>query len=357
MRVRSGVTFHNGKPLTADDIIFSFQRIMDPKSPKFGAPQLSLLDYKHLVKVDQMTVRFPFTSPFSAFYQLLSDYNYFIVPVGYTTTHPIGTGPFKFESFTPGQQSVFTRNGIYWNGPAYVDEVVISDFADETTQVNALLAGQVDAIDSLSAASITSLSSQDQGVVVSLSGNSTPFTMRCDVPPFNDVRVRQAMRYLIDRQQMLNLVFDGHGLIGNDLFSIFDPDFNHSIPQREQDVDKAKSLLKQAGQSGLTVPLTTAAIAPGTVQVSQVFAQQAKAAGVNVDLKEVTATDLFGPNFLKWQFSQDNWAPTPLFHPGGRRPSPRGSVQRVPFRQPAVQQALQRGPGHRRRGEAAPDRL
>ena len=85
-------------------------------------------------------------------------------------------------------------------------------------------------------------------------------------------------------------------------------------------------MLKQAGQSGLTVPLTTAAIAPGTVQVSQVFAQQAKAAGVNVDLKEVTATDLFGPNFLKWQFSQDNWAPTPFFTQVGE-----GQVPGAPF--------------------------
>jgi peptide/nickel transport system substrate-binding protein len=326
MRVRPGITFHNGKPLTADDIIFSFQRIMDPKSPKFGAPQLSLLDYKHLVRVDSRTVRFPFTSPFSAFYQLLSDFNYFIVPVGYDVKHPIGTGPFKFQSFTPGVQSIFVRNENYWGGAPYVDEVVISDFPDETSQVNALLAGQIDAVNALSAASMSSLSSQGQVVVVSLSGNSTPFTLRCDIPPFNDVRVRQAMKYLIDRDEMLKLVFDGHGVIGNDLFSIYDPDFDHNIAQRTQDVDKAKSLLKQAGQSGLTVQLTTAAIAPGTVQVSEVFAQQAKAAGVNVNLKTVTATDLFGPNFLKWSFAQDNWAPTPFFTQVGE-----GQVPGAPF--------------------------
>ena len=107
-----------------------------PKEPEIrGAPALAL-DYKHLVRVDARTVRFPFTSPFSAFYQLLSDFNYFIVPVGYTTTHPIGTGPFKFESFTPGEQSIFMRNENYWGRAPYVDEVVISDFADETTQVD-----------------------------------------------------------------------------------------------------------------------------------------------------------------------------------------------------------------------------
>lgn len=326
MRVRSGITFHNGKPLTADDIIFSFQRIMDPHDPKFGAAQMSLLDWKHMQKLDNLTVRFPFTAPFSAFYQTLSDYNYFIVPVGYDVKHPVGTGPFKFESFQPGVQSIFTRYPDYWDTPAYVDELVIIDFPDETSQVNSLLSGQVDAIDSLSAASIPTLTSQGKDVIVSLSGNSTPFTMRCDIPPFNDVRVRQAMKYLMDRQQMIDLVFDGHGLLGNDLFSIYDPDYDHQIPQRTQDIDKAKFLLKQAGQSGLTVTLTAGPVGPGVVEAATVFAQQAKAAGVTVKLSDVTATTLFGPSFLKWPFSFDNWAPTPFFTQVGE-----GQVPGAPF--------------------------
>jgi len=327
MRVRPDVTFHNGKSLTADDIIFSFQRIMNPKSPKFGAAQLSLLDWRHLKKLDNRTVKFPFTSPYSAFLQLLADYNYFIVPVGYDPKHPIGTGPFRYKSFTPGQQSVFVRNENYWeDGLPYVDEVVIIDFADETSQVNALISGQVDAIDSLSAASISSLTSQGQKAVISKSGNSVPFTMRVDVPPLNDVRVRQALRYLVDRKQMLQIVFGGYGLIGNDLFSINDPDFDHNIPQREQDIPRAKSLLRQAGQSNLTLQLTTAGIAPGAVQASEVFAQQAKAAGVTMNVRQATPTDLFGPNFLKWSFAQDNWAPTYFLTQVGE-----GQVPGAPF--------------------------
>jgi peptide/nickel transport system substrate-binding protein len=327
MRMRPDVIFHNGKPLTADDVIFSFQRIMNPKAPKFGAAQLSLLDWKHLQKLDNRTVKFPFTSPYSAFYQLLADYNYFIVPVGYDTKHPIGTGPFKFKSFTPGQQSVFVKNENYWeHGLPYVDEVVISDFTDETSQVNALISGQVDAIDSLSPASISSLSTQGQKVVISKSGNSVPFTMRVDVPPLNDVRVRQALRYLVNRKQMLQVVFGGYGLIGNDLFSIYDPDFDHNIPQREQDIPRAKSLLRQAGQSNLNIQLTTAGIAPGAVQASVVLAQQAKAAGVTINIRQATPTVLFGPDFLKWSFAQDNWAMTYFLTQVGE-----GQVPGAPF--------------------------
>lgn len=308
MRMRPGVEFHNGKTLTADDVIFSFQRIMNPKSPKPGAAQLSLLDYKNLKKLDQRTILFPFSSPFSPFVQLLADYYYFVVPVGYDPAHPVGTGPFKYQSFTAGQQSTFVRNPHYWEpGLPYVDEVVINDFADETSQINALISGQVDAIDALSAPSIAALRSQGQKVVISNSGSYTPITMRVNVAPFNDVRVRQALRYVADREQMLQHVFGGHGLVGNDLFSIYDPNYNHSIPQRTQDLDKAKSLLKAAGQSGLHVQLATAPIAAGVPECAQVFAQQASAAGINISIQSVTATAMFGPNYLKWPFAFDTW--------------------------------------------------
>jgi peptide/nickel transport system substrate-binding protein len=308
MRMRPGVEFHNGKPLTADDVIFTFQRIMNPKNPKPGAAQLSLLDYKNLKKLDERTVRFPFTSAFSPFPQLLADYYYFVVPVGYDPKHPVGTGPFKYKSFTPGERSIFGRNKHYWeSGLPYVDEVVISDFADETSQVNGLISGQVDAIDSLSAASISALRSQGQKVVISDTGSYTPITMRVDVAPFSDVRVRQALRYVIDREQMLKHVFGGYGRIGNDLFSVYDPDYDHAIPQRNQDLDKAKSLLRAAGQSGLHVRLISSPIAAGVTECAQVFAEQASGAGIVVDIQSTTPSDMFGPNYLKWAFAFDTW--------------------------------------------------
>jgi peptide/nickel transport system substrate-binding protein len=308
VRLRPGIEFHNGKLLTADDLIFSFQRIMNPKSPKPGAAQLSLLDYKRLKKIDNRTVRFPFTSPFSPFVQLLADYYYFVVPVGYDPQRPVGTGPFKYKSFTPGQQSVFVRNDRYWeSGLPYVDEVIISDFTDETSQINGLLSGQVDAIESLSATSVSALQSQGQKVLISKTGSYTPITMRVDVAPFNDVRVRQALRYVIDREQMLKLVFGGYGQIGNDLFSLYDPDYDHGIPQRTQELDRAKALLKSAGHSGLHVSLTSSPIAAGVTLCAQVFAEQARGAGITVDIQSVTPTDMFGLNYLKWPFAFDTW--------------------------------------------------
>src|SRR5262249_27125475 len=127
MRLRPGVTFHNGKDVTADDVIYTFQRIMDPKNPKSGAAQLTSLEYKTIQKLDKRTVRLPFSSPFSPLLQILADGYFFIVPVDYDAKAPVGTGPFKFKSFTPGQQSTFVRNENYWEtGLPYVDELVIS---------------------------------------------------------------------------------------------------------------------------------------------------------------------------------------------------------------------------------------
>ena len=131
--------------------------------------------------------------------------------------------------------------------------------------------------------------------------------MRVDVAPFSDARVRQAMRLLVDRQEMLSELFKGHGTIGNDIFSPWDPAYNHSLPQRRHDPEQAKSLLKQAGHESLSVELVTAPISQGTVNMAQLFAQQAKAAGVNVQLRQVTSTDFYGPNYLKWPFAQDYW--------------------------------------------------
>jgi peptide/nickel transport system substrate-binding protein len=121
------------------------------------------------------------------------------------------------------------------------------------------------------------------------------------------------MRLIIDRQQMLNVVFLGHGIIGNDVVSYFDPSYDHSLPQRHQDIDQAKSLLKAAGRENLTTTFVTAPMGQGAVQSAQVLAQQAKAAGVTINLRQLTVTDFFGPNYLKWVFSQDTWQAFPYF--------------------------------------------
>lgn len=306
VRVRPGVTFHNGKTLTADDVIYSLNRIVNPKAPLPGAVPLAAVDVAGMRKLDSRTVKIPCHTPYAILDQTLANYYYNIVPVGYNPKAPVGTGPFKYVSFTPGQQSIFARYANYWrNGQPYVDQVVITEFADETSQLNALSSQQIHMVNQLSSAAGRTLQSSGSKVVISKGGGWVPFTMRVDVAPFNDARVRQAMRLLVDRQQMLNAVFGGYGTVGNDVFSHYDPSYDTSLPQRTYDPAQARSLLKAAGHENPTLELVTAPIAQGAAASAQVLAQQARAGGVTVSLRQVTVTDFYGPQYLKWTFAQD----------------------------------------------------
>jgi len=309
IRVKQGITFHNGKTLTADDVIYTFQQILNPKTPGSAAAGLASVDAKGMTKLDAYTARIPCRTPFATLAEALAIPGYSdIIPVGYNPAAPVGTGPFKVKSFSPGTQSTFVRNGGYWqSGLPYLDEIVITNYSDQTSQVNALLAGQVDVVNLLSEEVISEVQGEGKNILLSAGGGWNPFTMRVDTGTFGDVRVRQAMRLVVDRQQMLDLVFGGFGTLGNDLFGIWAPEYDHSLPQRHQDIDQARSLLKAAGAEDLHVTLVTSDIAQGTVLAAQVFAQQASQAGITVNVQDVTVDEFYGTNYLKWQFAQDYW--------------------------------------------------
>jgi peptide/nickel transport system substrate-binding protein len=308
VRLRPGVTFHNGQPVTADDVIFSLRRIINPKNPGTGAASIGYVDLKRTRKLDSRTVRIALQFPNVGFPDDVGQYFNGIVPVGYDPKNPVGTGPFKYKSFAPGEQSVFVRNSDYWNGAPHVDSVTIIDFADDTAKVNALLSGQVHAITNLPAAQLAQVRGLPSlRVLISKAGAWQPFTMRVDTAPFSDVRVRQAFRLIVNRQQMIDQVLLGQGRLGNDMYAPLDPGYNSTLPQRHQDLERAKFLLKQAGHSGLKVTLVTAPVFEGIVEAAQVFAAQADSAGVTVKLNKTDTTTFYGSNYLKWPFAQDFW--------------------------------------------------
>jgi peptide/nickel transport system substrate-binding protein len=311
IRVRPGITFHDGKPLTADDVIFTLTRIITGKLT--GATPLGPVDVKGLKKLDSRTVLVPMTSPYGSFIDQLAYWYYlYVVPVGFNPKQPNGTGAFKFQSFTPGQRSVFTRNANYWkSGLPYVGTVTIIDFSDSASLQNALLTGVIHGAGALEGPQIAALRANSTvRTVASHTGAITPFTMRVDQAPFNDVNVRQAMRLLVNRPQLVNSALDGFAVPASDVFSPYDPDFDQSL-HREQDIPQAKALLKKAGQQNLTVQLVTSPVATGTVAMATVLQQQAKAAGVTINLRTVDPSTFFGPNYLHWTFSQDfyNYSP------------------------------------------------
>jgi peptide/nickel transport system substrate-binding protein len=310
VRLKDGIEFHNGKTVGADDVIFSLQRITDPKDPKVGNSSISYIDRKNLKKIDERTVRIPLNLTNAAFPDDLGQYFNAIVPTDYDPKKPVGTGPFKYQSFSPGERSVFVKNPNYWQpGRPYADQLVIIDFPDDTARTNALLGGQVEAINNLPAAQLAAVQGNPNlRVLSSPTGAWQPFTMRIDAAPFNDVKVRQAFRLMVDRKQMVQQVLSGQGSVANDLYARYDPMYASDLPQRNQDLEQAKSLLQSAGKAGMTVELVTSPVFNGIVEAAQVFAEQAKGAGVNVKVRKVDTGTFYGDNYLKWPFAQDFWA-------------------------------------------------
>jgi peptide/nickel transport system substrate-binding protein len=308
IRVHKGIEFQDGKTLTADDVIYSLQRIGTQANGLTGFAATASMDIKNLKKVDQYTVQLPLKTPDSTVPQTLASYTFGIVPEGYDAypSPQIGTGPYKLKSFTPGQSSVSERNPNYWrSGQPYFDTVTIQDFDDSTAQVNALLGGQIDAMTDLPASQVQVVESHSMKSLISKTGGWLPLCMAIDMPPFDDNRVRQAMRLIVDRQGMIDQIVSGYGFIGNDLYAPFDDGYNSELPQREQDIDQAKSLLKQAGMENATIDLHTTNGASGMVNLATVFATQAKEAGLTINVKN--DPNYYGDAYLKLAFSVDFW--------------------------------------------------
>ncbi len=308
IKMRPGVTFHNGKDVTAEDAWFSIQRVADPKAPLSAGGQLSqIIDFSSTKVVDPTTLQLVLNTPYAILDSLLAEYTLGIIPTDFDIKNPVGTGAFAFESFDPGKTSTFTKYADYWGDGAFVDELQIQDFADDNAKVNALQAGQVQTVDNLPYNLIDTIEGAGGGVLVSETGAWVPFTMRVDVAPFSDVRVRQAMRLIVDRQAMIDQTLSGYGTLGNDLYAPFDPAYaGDDLPQREQDIEQAKSLLKSAGQEGLQVELFTGddigSVAPAAANL---FVEQAKLAGV--DVKVTKKTPFYDDDYLSYPFAQDFW--------------------------------------------------
>jgi peptide/nickel transport system substrate-binding protein len=315
VKLRPGVEFHNGKTFGADDLIYSIRQMAKPTS--FAVPFVSGINLRDMKKIDNLTVKIPLTAPDADLAANFTYYNTWIMQDGETDfKKPVGTGPFMAESFTPGQQSVFKKNPNYWvSGKPYVDELKIVSIDDPTARLNALLSGQIDMMAQLPTAQAKA--HQQTGDITVLSGHSPQpmmFYMDTSKPPFNDNNVRMAMKLIADRQALIDGALNGYGKLGNDIVGSGLPFYDSSLPQRTQDIEQAKSLLAKAGQSNLQVLLQTSQIFPGFVESATLLAEQAKAAGVDIKLKQEPANAYYNPSllYLKMPFAETQWAITSM---------------------------------------------
>jgi peptide/nickel transport system substrate-binding protein len=310
VKLRPGVKWHDGSAFTADDVIWSLRAMGDPKH--VGSAAVGNVKLAGLKKTGPLVVQIPLKGPDARLSDSFVQQGNVIVKNGTKSfAKPIGTGAFMFKSFEVGVRSLCVRNPDYWdNGKPYVDEWEDISIDDNAARLNALLGGQIDMMSQLDFAQAKAQKGKGKiRVIDAPSPAYQVFIMRVDRPPFNDVKVRQAMRLIVDRQALINVALGGFGTLGNDLFGKGLPYYADSLAVRKQDIEQAKSLLKQAGKSDLSVTLQTSDIVPGFTQAATLLAQQAQKAGVKIAIKKEPANSYFDTSLLytKMAFAQSYW--------------------------------------------------
>ncbi len=314
--LKDGIKFQNGNEVTADDVVYSFKRMLNKDDALYGGSVLrQVMDETGVSKVDDRTVELKLLQGVSNFKEALCSYVCAIVPQGYArfsgdATTQIGTGPYMLKEFEVGKQSVHVKNPYYWDtGKPYFDEVHIIDFADGDAMINALLADQIDICADISSASVETVTGTNgYKVLNSAGGGWLTISMAVDQDPFTDVRVRQAMRLIVDRDAMVEQVLAGYGRVANDLYAPLDAAYiGDELPQRKQDIAAAKQLLADAGKSDLTIDLFAPNDTAGLPDMVQLFAEQAKAAGITVNAQVIDGGTYWGDQYLKRTFACDYW--------------------------------------------------
>ena len=310
-KIRPGVRFHGGAPLTADDVVYTYQLHTNKAN---GSAALSafagVLLPSGVVKVDDHTVAFHLEAPNGNFPYLTSsdNYNMIILPKGYDATKWessfIGTGPFVLGSYTAKQGATFTRNESYWGTKALPSQTTFTFYDTQTPAILALTGGTIDVIGQFSVSGAEQLLSGSYKIIKLKSSAHRELSMRCDQAPFTDPRVRQAIALSLDRPAIVSALFKGYGDIGNDSpFAPVFPSTDTSVPQRALNVSQAKSLLSAAGHgSGFTTQLITENFLE-IPQFAQIVEQSAAAIGVKINLKVESSSAYYG----KATFGNSDW--------------------------------------------------
>jgi peptide/nickel transport system substrate-binding protein len=315
----SGVTFHNGKPMTARDVVFSFRRLLDPAIGSPAASVLSFLDPAGINAVDDLTVTFKTPTVVSDLPTALATKYGMIVPEKSTKEelklHENGTGPFVQDVYSPTEtRRVFQRNKAYWRkGLPKAECLELSVITEDVTRLAAIKSGAVDLIMQAGPANAALLAGDNTlKTVKSAPGTYMAMSMWIDTPPFNDVRVRQALKKVINRQQLVDTLLLGNGVAGNDNpVPPSSPDaYTHEI--EPQDIPGAKRLLAEAGYAkGLTVELNTGEGSSGMVALAQAYQQMAALAGVTVNIVNNPADSYWDVTWMKKPFFGSNWSGRP----------------------------------------------
>ncbi|RVV98103.1 peptide ABC transporter substrate-binding protein [Mesobaculum littorinae] len=311
--LRDGVTFHNGKPFNADDVIESLQLHVAEGSKSAAAPIVEGVEMK---KTGDLQVQFTLPTGNADFPFLLSDYHLLIYPAGQieeAIAKGIGTGLYRVQSFDPGVRFVGTRvDSHYKDGEAgWFDEIEIIAINDPSARMNALMTGQVDVINDIDFKTEPLMRQNPMIEVFEVTGNHQyTMPMLTDTAPFDDVNVRRAIKYGINREEMVQKILQGHGMVGNDHpIGPANQYYAEDLEQLAFDPDQAKYHLKQAGLDSINVELSAASTAfNGAIDAAQLAQASLGVAGINVSVIQEPADGYWSNVWLKKPWCLSYWS-------------------------------------------------
>ena len=313
--LREGVQFHHGREFVAEDVVHTFERILDPE---FGSPARPVFDnIIDIEALDDYTVRFELETANADFPVSLTGLQPKIVPYDLTNdevnSEPRGTGPFRIDNYVHSDRITFYRHEDYWEeGRPYLDELEVISIPESTTLVNALQAGDIDVIRVMPAPLLPIIEGDENlEMLFGPPVHKEHIFMRLDVEPFNDDRVRRAFKLIPDRQAMTELIW-------GDVPAHVDDD-NPVIPTSpvriesdiwQQDLEEARRLLEEAGyEDGLEVDLYAINDLYGVMEFCLAYADWAQEAGVTVNIVGVPADRYYAEDWLEVSFGTVEWLP------------------------------------------------
>jgi peptide/nickel transport system substrate-binding protein len=310
--VREGVRFHNGREFTAQDVADSFERLLDPETGAAFRVQVSMIEEIEIP--DDATAIFRLNRPYGGFPTLLSNDFAMIVPVEEAETlaeQPVGTGPYRLDQHMPAERTVLVRNDDYWDpdNPPYLDEIHFIVMGEESTMLTALQGGDIDLLVDVTGPSVQMVEAVDnvENDEV-ITGSHLTVIMAADEDPWNDVRVRQALKLTVDREGVLEAAVQGYGVTAADQpIPPIDPMYP-DIPIPERDIERARELLAEAGYpDGIDLELHSSGGRVGMLEVALSVQEMAEEAGFRIEVQSHPIDTFWADIWMQVPMSVSNW--------------------------------------------------
>ena len=307
-KIRKDVEFHNGKGLTADDVVWTVNRHRAEDAASGLRSYLGqIVEFK---ATGTHEITFELEGPNADWPYILTNYHLQMQPEGAPTDKGIGTGPYAYEDFDPGVRLLLKRNPNYWKSDAaYFDSLEAVAINDPTARVSALQTGAVDFINDVNA-KVANLLERQFTVHRVDSTWFNEFIVQTNTPPFDDNNMRRALKYAIDREEMLEKVMFGAGTVGNDHPVPKSLRFHASdLPQKTYDPDKAKFHYKKTGHSGSLSPLHVSDVAfPGAIEMGELYQRQAAKAGITIEVQRAPDDGYWANTWNQKPYFASTWA-------------------------------------------------